>query len=178
MDLRTIDLRPGANAFPLAWFDDPGLTRITHPHIGADGRIIGHFARWPLNRWEQGPPRSATGYASFQRHDLTTCGTTLRVGLIADTPRNAPMNSGSEDVDALDRPIAAAVRVGEDAHGIWVAGAAAPYVGETCTHRERLHVSGHWARQDDGSMELIDLILVDGPAYLNRNIWAPESGTS
>ncbi len=158
-----IDLHAPTNAFPLSWFDDPGLSVLTPTRIGSDGRISGHVAHWASNPWEAEPPRSTIEYALFHRHLLTTCGASVRVGLIADTHHNAPMNAGPAEVDALDRRIAAAVRVGEDAHGVWVAGVAAPYVGESCAHRERLQVSGHWARQATGGMELIDLVLIDGP---------------
>jgi hypothetical protein len=59
---------------------------------------------------------------------------------------------------------AAAVRVGEDAHGIWLAGVASTYLTEAFAGEGQLSVSGHWVREGPGVMELMDLMLIDGPA--------------
>lgn len=168
MSERTINLTSEANAFPLPWFDDPRFTKVTPVRVNADGRITGHFTYWSQMPYAQEPPRSPSGYTPFHRWDLTTSGTTLRVGLLSERAEQSPRArfrlTTVEEIDASRGVTAAAVRVGEDAHGIWVAGAASAYLTEACAGQDQLSVSGHWVREAPGVMELLDLMLVDGPA--------------
>jgi hypothetical protein len=164
----TIDLRSEANVFPPSWFTDPQFSEVTPVRVNADGHITGHFTYWPQMPYGQEPPRSPSGYTPFHRWDLTTSGTTLRVGLLSERAEQSPSArfplTTAEEIDATRGVTAAAVRVGEDAHGIWVAGAASPYLTEACAGQDQLWVSGHWVREAPSVMELLDLMLIDGPA--------------
>lgn len=168
MSERTINLTSEANAFPLPWFADPCFTEVTPVRVNADGHIAGHFAYWSQMPYGQEAPRSPSGYTPFHRWDLTTSGTTLRVGLLSERAEQSPRSrfplTTVEEIDATRGVTAAAVRVGEDAHGIWVAGAASAYLTEACAGQDQLWVSGHWVREAPGVMELLDLMLIDGPA--------------
>lgn len=114
------------------------------------------------------PPRSASGYGFFHTARIPTDQGALDVGLIT-------MDTGHADLDLTAASTishydntgtqAAVVRVGENEHGIWVAGVTLPFV----TEEERLRLSlasfsGDW-RQIRGGAELVAALAVNTPGF-------------
>lgn len=159
---------------PAEWFSDPGLERPTPITITDDGRIFGHLAAWgTCHIGVQGtcvtPPHSQTDYAHFAHGVTQTTGGPVITGLLTmDTGHAAP------DLRAL--PAAAhyddtgtqfaTVAVGEDALGIWVAGAVLPEVTpEQIAKVNRAGaLSGDW-RRIRGNLELVAALAVNTPGF-------------
>ena len=120
---------------PAAWFDDPRLEKPTLVTVTDDGRVYGHVAPWRgCHTGYAGrcvpPPHSRTGYANFHVGRIETAeGDLLPIGklTIASGHAGLDLNSAAARAhyDNTSR-VAAFVRAGEDAHGIWVAGALRP----------------------------------------------------
>lgn len=160
---------------PAAWFADPQFDGPTPLRVDEDGRVRGHAALWDsCHRSFPGQcitaPRSASGYAQF-RVGAVLCddGTEVAVGPIT-------MDTGHAGTD-LSRHAAVAhydhtgtavadVAVGEDAFGIWVAGAIRPGVDEVTAARLRASaLSGDW-RRVGGGLELCALLAVNVPGFV------------
>lgn len=159
---------------PVSWFANP---RLDHPQgltVTDDGRVYGHIASW--NTCHTGmagrcvkPPRSRSGYAYFLTGELRTVeGDRVAVGQLtldtthaslSETRRQATMHYEHTGYAVAD------VQVGEDDHGIWVAGAVRP---ETPASKLRAFracsISGDW-RSVGGALELIGALAVNIPGF-------------
>lgn len=159
---------------PRAWFDDPGFSEPSALVITRKGRVYGHAAVW--NTCHTGfagecviAPHSPSNYAHFKRGSVITAeGDVISTGRITfgtghanehATPREALAHYDNTGMAGAD------VNVGEDAFGIWVAGALLPTIDPVQTRVLRgSPLSGDW-RYIDGSLELFALLSVNAPGF-------------
>lgn len=141
---------------PREWFDDPKLAGPTPLHIGDDGKVYGHVAVWDTCHVGIGdscviPPKSLTSYAYFHTGETVTAdGSRIPVGRLSYGGGHAQPRLGFRAaVDHYDQTstMGATVRAGEDAYGIWVAGALVPEADEAAVRVMRATpLSGDWRR--------------------------------
>lgn len=159
---------------PAAWFEDPGLTEPTAVHVTRDGRVFGHLAVWGTchiglpGRCVE-PPRSPSNYAYFRTGAVYTAeGTQVAVGHITlGTGHAGPAASARAAAEHYDNTgtVVVDVAAGEDAYGIWVAGAVRP--GTTPDQIRALRaapLSGDW-RTIGGNLELVGALAVNVPGF-------------
>lgn len=161
---------------PAKWFDDPALAGPTALVVEESGRVYGHIALWGTchtSHTADGaciqPPSSATGYAHFRTGSLLTAeGTEVPVGhLTLDTKHAGPRLSAEAAAMHYDRTgsVAADVAAGEDAFGIWVAGALRPDLSDADVRALRAApISGDW-RRIGGNLELVAALAVNVPGF-------------
>lgn len=159
---------------PKAWFDDPKLPGPTKLRVEDSGRVYGHLAQWGTCHRGIGSscvvaPRSTTGYAHFRTGTtMTEEGALIAVGSLTYGSGHADTSLGLRAAAAHYDNAATAVaqvNVGEDAHGIWVAGAMAAGTGEVEAQQLRAHpLSGDW-RAAGGNLELIAALAVNTPGF-------------
>jgi hypothetical protein len=120
---------------PRAWFEDPRFDGPTPVTVTDDGRLYGHLALWgTCHTGRPGacvtPPHSPSGYANFHRGELETEeGDLIPVGVLTMNTGHAGLrlNAATTIAHYDDTGAQAAhVRAGEDAYGIWIAGAVNP----------------------------------------------------
>lgn len=156
------------------WFTDPKLDGATPLTFTKDGRVFGHIALWGtchtgfVNTCVTAPP-SMTGYALFRTGALITAeGDEVAVGRIT-------MDTGHAALELAAAPAAAHydntgnavadVSAGEDAHGIWVAGALRSTVTDEQLRALRSSpMSGDW-RTSGGNLELVSVLAVNLPGF-------------
>lgn len=178
---------------PRAWFENPGFGRgdprlVRQPDgqtlcpltVTDDGRVYGHMFGWKschtaIASHCQPPPRSASGYAYFNRRPIPTAeGDPVHVGVLSmgcghadlslDWRRaQAHYDGGPGAVQMAD------VTVGADEHGAWFAGALRPGVTDEQVRAFRAcSVSGDWREVSRGSG--IDLVAclagVTSPGFI------------
>lgn len=162
---------------PVEHFANPHLTEPTKITVTADGRVYGHLAPWdqPHIGYDGKmvyPPRNVGGAYEYFRQSKVVCadGTPLAVGLLT-------MNTGHADETLTARgaqahydhtgTIAAAVNIGEDEFGIWMAGSMLPDVSaEQRTRFALARVSGDWRQPQPGApLELIAALSVPNPGF-------------
>jgi hypothetical protein len=164
-----------ADAAPSTAFANPGLTEPTPLTVTDDGRVFGHLATWgTCHIGIQGqcvtPPTSDTDYAYFLT-GMYSCsdGEVVPVGQITMGTGHADLTLGwRPSVDHYDHTgtAAAYVQMGEDAIGIWFAGALA----EDLPAEQRLalqrtgSVSGDW-REIGRGLELVAALGVNVPGF-------------
>lgn len=157
-----------------AWFRNPDLTAPTGLRVTEDGRIYGHLASWNVCHTGIGnkcvtAPHSVTDYRYFKVGTVVTSdGKELAVGKITLGGGHADPQYGIrpalEHYDNAGAAVAA-VSVGEDGHGIWVAGALLPGLDDARIAQLRLSpLSGDW-RRVDGNLELIAALAVNTPGF-------------
>jgi hypothetical protein len=170
-----VPMQVGTFELPSAeWFEDPQLTEPTPLTIDEDGRIYGHAALWGtchIGREDicMTPPTSVADYAYF-RTGLVRCADDCEIptGVIT-------LGGGHADLSADHRRAAshyddtgtgaADVAVGDDSHGIWVAGALRPGLSDDQIAELRASaLSGDW-RRIGGNLELVALLAVNVPGY-------------
>jgi hypothetical protein len=158
---------------PASWFDDPKLTGPTALQIDEHGRVFGHMARW--NTCHVGlpgcvtAPSSPSNYAYFHTGEIVSAeGRRVGVGRITLGTGHADADSGfraaAEHYDDTGTCVAT-VRAGQDAYGIWVAGALVP----ECDERRRAELqrsvlSGDW-RRIGGELELVAALAVNSGGF-------------
>lgn len=160
-----------------AWFTDPQLTELTPMHYGDDGRVFGHIAGWGQCHTGSAAgqcvltPRSTSGYRYFTTGSVRLAdGTDLPAGSLTLGGGHAdPMLSYRGALEHYDDVSAcvADVVAGEDAHGVWVAGALRPDVAADDLRMRQLRgasPSGDW-RWINGSLELTLAHSVNGPGF-------------
>lgn len=168
---------------PIEWFRDPQLPGPTPLTVDDDGRVYGHLAQWgTCHTGYSGQcitaPRSRTDYAHFRvgaRRVTGDDGTPTTVGVGALTVVLDPAHAGHAPAHLAAMPAAAHydnvgtqvanVDVGEDAHGIWVAGA----LRSTATPEQvdallAAPLSGDW-RPINGHLELVAALGVNTPGF-------------
>lgn len=158
---------------PRQWFDDPGLTRLSALNVENNGRVYGHIASWEGSHigrlGKVKPPRSASGYQYF-RHGVveTDDGTQVPVGQITLVGGHADVHANMQAAVAHYDDTQSAVMdvtIGEDRHGIWVAGALRPDVDDIKIRAIRASgVSGDW-RPVNNRLELVAICAVNVPGF-------------
>ncbi len=163
----------------ISWFRDPGLPGPTPLTIDDDGRVYGHLAAWNTCHTSFAgkcvlAPKSTCDYAYFRtgaKRVLDEDGDVVQVGigkltvvLDADEDGHAAMAMDAMPAAAHYDNAATAVadvEIGEDSHGIWVAGAVRPNAT-----REQIDalmastLSGDW-RPINGRLELVAALGVN-----------------
>jgi hypothetical protein len=142
-----------------------------------EGRVFGHIAPWgvchtgfPGNQCILAP-KSGANYAHFKRaqHVVTAEGESVRVGVITMDTGHAStrgISAASAMAHYDNTALAAAdVNIGEDEHGIWVAGALRPDVTDEQARKLRAaSISGDW-RKMGGGLELVAALAVNQPGF-------------
>lgn len=159
---------------PAAWFTDPKLSLPTPITITDEGRIYGHAAQWgTCHIGQEGtciqPPREDSH--PYYRTGEVVCegGERMAVGQITVGTGHAPLNMGAspaaEHYDNTGTAVAD-VAVGNDAHGIWVAGAVRPGADPLKVYELQAagQVSGDW-RRIGGALRLVGLLAVNVPGF-------------
>ena len=169
-----------ASSVPLAppaeWFTDPDLDEPTKLTIDSDGRVYGHLAAWGTCHIAAGggrcvtPPRG-NQYSMFRTgYVVAADGSEVATGPITVGTGHASTDHRMSAAGAMahydDTGTAAAdVAVGEDAHGIWLAGAVRPTATDEQIHMLRASaVSGDW-RPIGSGMELVAALAVNRPGF-------------
>lgn len=162
---------------PLEHFANPHMAEPTKLTVTADGRVFGHLATWdqPHIGYDGKlvyPPRNASGeYEYFRQSRVVTAdGSALAVGLITMATGHAADNLAADAAAAhYDNTgtMVAAVNIGEDQHGIWLAGSLLPDVSPEQRARFSLaRVSGDWRQPRPGAgLELIAALSVPNPGF-------------
>ncbi|QPX62125.1 capsid maturation protease and MuF-like fusion protein [Mycobacterium phage Indlovu] len=164
--------------YPAAHFSDPGLTEPTLPTMDDDGRIYGHLACFgACHRSIQSAcvmaPRSPSGYSMFHTSPAVHLddGTRVPVGRLTVGTGHAPDTlSGGPALAHYDNTGTAwaLVRVGEDKHGIWFSGVAAPWAtAEQIEMGMAAPLSGDWRDFGQG-LDLIAALSVNTPGFAVR----------
>jgi hypothetical protein len=158
---------------PKDWFTPPTMLRATPLQVLPNGRVYGHIAPWTARHTglpgNVRPPRSRHNYAFFRTGQVETSeGDMVPVGQITLAGGHAPITADADRAVAHyddTRSAFADVNVGEDKHGIWVAGALRPDVTDTQLRAIRAAVpSGDW-RPINGGHELIAICQVNSPGF-------------
>lgn len=153
---------------PSDWFKSPELAGPTPLTITDDGRIYGHLALWDschtgFTNICKAPPRSATHYAYFNTGEIETaedervsCG---KLMFCREGKKHAPLEhsavQASRHYDDATK-IGGFVRAGDDAFGIWLAGATRHDLTDEEVQYLRLNPpSGDWRPINRGPSELI-----------------------
>ncbi|GAA3852474.1 hypothetical protein GCM10023084_03400 [Streptomyces lacrimifluminis] len=159
---------------PAAWFSDPKLSLPTPITVTDDGRIYGHAAQWGSCHIGQDdvcvqPPHEDAH--PYYRTGEVACadGSRVAVGQITVGTGHAPLHYGaSPAAEHYDNTGAAVadVAVGNDAHGIWVAGSIRPSADPLRVYELQAagQVSGDW-RRIGGQLRLVGLLAVNVPGF-------------
>ncbi len=158
---------------PRVWFDNPNFTGLSPLTIENSGQVRGHIASWKQSHIGMGgsvrAPKSKSQYAFFQTGALETDDDKMvNVGQITLAGGHAALDASVADAVAhYDNTDSAVmdVAVGEDRHGIWVAGALRPGLPEADLRSIRASsVSGDW-RPINGNLELVAVCAVNVPGF-------------
>lgn len=168
---------------PAAWFSDPGLSGPTPMTVTNEGRIYGHVATWGschIGFSDQcvTPPRSKAAYQHYLTGELL-CedGSRVPVGQITMDTGHAPLNAnGARALAHYDNTgtAVADVQTGEDAYGIWMAGALRPGLDPVKIRGLMASdVSGDW-RRIGGNLELVGVLAVNVPGFPKARVQVGE----
>jgi hypothetical protein len=159
---------------PAEWFENPQLSMPVGIQVTDEGRVYGHAAQWGSCHIGQTgtcvqPPREE-GHPYFMTGEMTSAdGKTVAVGQITVHTGHAPLNlaagPAAEHYDNTGSAVAD-VAVGNDSHGIWVAGAIRPGADPLLVHELRAsgQVSGDW-RRIGGKLRMVGLLGVNVPGF-------------
>jgi hypothetical protein len=170
----TASLTAVAEKPPASWFQDPKLSVVTGITVTDEGRVYGHAAEWEschigMDGVCTSPPEES--YHAYYMTGELACegGDTVAVGQITVGMGHAPLSysapAATEHYDNTDA-VVADVAVGNDAHGIWVAGAVRPTATDAQIRALRAagRVSGDW-RRIGGKLRLVGLLTVNVPGF-------------
>jgi hypothetical protein len=158
------------------WFEEPDLDGPTYVTVTDEGRVFGTLA--PPDVCHRGfadacvlPPMDAAAFEEF--HDNASVvldnGKLLRVGCLTVDVGHADVRASSERAKRHyddSGTVVAFVRAGQNKHGIWVAGALAPWATEETTEKlKRMRLSGDWRPTRDGRHFLIAAQVVPVPGF-------------
>lgn len=159
---------------PAEWFENPKLSRATPLTVDRSGRVFGHIASWDQDHIGMPPgtktPHSRTDYAYFHTGAIECQnGERVSVGQITLSGGHAPLSADAAAAAKHYDDTATAmvdVHAGEDAFGIWVAGAVRPGV----THSQLRAFSasapsGDWRSVRPGQLELVAVCQVNVPGF-------------
>ena len=166
-----------ADAIPVEptkeWFQNPELKKATPLTITDEGRVFGHIAAWNVDHigmsFGTKPPRSRSKYAYFHTGTIHTAeGDTVPVGQLTLAGGHAGLEADAAAAAKHYDDTASAfadVHAGEDAYGIWVAGALRPGTTPEQIRAARASApSGDW-RPIKGSLELVAVCQVNVPGF-------------
>jgi hypothetical protein len=170
---RAVTAAGGPALPPRDWFDDPKLEGPTPLTVTSDGRVYGHLAAWGTQHigmpGRVTPPHSATDYAYFKTGVIACAdGSEVPVGQLTLSGGHAPLSADAGAAAKHYDDTASAVadlNVGEDAHGIWLAGAIR--AGATDDQVRALRASapsGDW-RPIGRGLELVAACQVNVPGF-------------
>jgi hypothetical protein len=161
---------------PQSWFDDPHFTSHHPLKILDTGQVFGHLAEWGvchISHTAPGQcttaPNSASDYAYFHTGSIVTAeGSEIAIGHITldtnhagETLTPARASAHYENTGT----VVADVVAGEDAYGIWVAGALRPSVTpEQIRAMRAAPLSGDW-RRIGYALELVAALSVNVPGF-------------
>jgi hypothetical protein len=158
---------------PLRWFQDPQLSVPTGITVTDDGRVYGHAAMWGSchigNPDVCVSPPQEDSHPYFMTGETVTDGGRVAVGQITVGTGHAPLSYGhqpaAEHYDHTGHAVAD-VAVGNDAHGIWVAGSIRPGADPALVHELRAsgQVSGDW-RRIGAHLRMVGLLAVNVPGF-------------
>lgn len=159
---------------PADWFANPDLSVPTGITVTPEGRVYGHAALWGTCHIGQAglcvtPPREDSHPYFMTGNVWTEDGGSASVGQITVGTGHAPINLGhraaSDHYDNTGSAVAD-VAVGNDSHGIWVAGSIRPGSSPSRIHELRAagQVSGDW-RRIGGQLRLVGLLAVNVPGF-------------
>jgi hypothetical protein len=159
---------------PAEWFTNPGLGQYVPIMVTDAGRVYGHAAAWAqchLGYMDECvmPPREDL-HAYFLTGEVPLDdGTTVAVGQITAGIEHAALHlsasKAKEHYENTDACVADVV-VGNDKHGIWVAGAIRPWAHASRVHSLRAsgQVSPDW-RRIGGALRMVALLTVNTSGY-------------
>lgn len=158
---------------PVEWFSHDPVDEPHPVHVDEDGRVTGYLATWGTQHLgAEGvrltPPKSQTDYAYFRVGEVLTSGGLISTGPLVLGGDHADLRLGWRD--AIDFYAAtseawADVAIGEDEHGIWIAGMVRPGVPDEVIHAGRASaLSGDW-RRIGGNLELVAALSVNTPGF-------------
>lgn len=157
---------------PVSWFENPEFDGPTPIRVTDDGRIFGHVATWGTCHIGKAgacvtPPPSGNNYEDFAT-GYVQCddGCEIPTGVLtlggghADIRLNAALAKKHYDDAGTG---AADVAIGEDAHGVWIAGALrATITVEQVRELRAAPPSGDWRESHKtGQLELVALLAVN-----------------
>lgn len=158
---------------PLTWFQDPQLSVPTGITVTDDGRVYGHAAMWGSchigNPDVCVSPPQEDSHPYFMTGEAVTDKGRVAVGQITVGTGHAPLSYGhqpaAEHYDNTGSAVAD-VAVGNDVHGIWVAGAIRPGADPLLVHELRAsgQVSGDW-RRIGSHLRMVGLLAVNVPGF-------------
>jgi hypothetical protein len=162
------------SAPPADWFVNPDLSVPTGITVTPEGRVYGHAALWGTCHIGQAgvcvtPPQEDSHPYFMTGSVLLEDGSMASVGQITLGTGHAPLDYGyraaSDHYDNTGSAVAD-VTVGNDAHGIWVAGSLRPGTSAEKIHELRAsgQVSGDW-RSIGGKLRLVGLLAVNVPGF-------------
>ena len=155
------------------WFADPQLLAPSPVVVTEQGRVFGHLATWDTCHIGFGDvcvtaPHSVADYAYFKTGAVLTSRGEIPVGQITMDTGHADLHYGARKAAShYDNTgsVVADVNVGEDAHGIWVAGRVREGVtDEQVAGLRAAALSGDW-RRIGGAMELVAALAVNTPGF-------------
>jgi hypothetical protein len=158
---------------PTSWFDNQKLNKATPLTVTDEGQVFGHIAAWHVDHigmaFGTKPPRSRSKYSYFHTGVVRTeDGSDVPVGQLTLAGGHASLELSAHDAVRHYDDTASAiadVHAGEDAYGIWVAGALRP--GTTPEQIRALRASapsGDW-RPIKGHLELVAVCQVNVPGF-------------
>jgi hypothetical protein len=166
-----------ADAIPMAppveWFNDQKLSKATPLTVTDEGQVFGHIAAWHVDHigmaFGTRPPRSRSKYAYFHTGLLRTAeGDDIPVGQLTLAGGHAGLEASADEAVRHYDDTASAfadVHAGEDAYGIWVAGALRPGTTPEQIRAARASApSGDW-RPIKGHLELVAVCQVNVPGF-------------
>lgn len=167
------------------WFTNPDLSVPTGITVTPEGRVYGHAALWGTCHIGQAglcvtPPQEDQHPYFMTGSVYTTEGDLVSVGSITLGTGHAPIDArasvATEHYDNTGTAVAD-VAVGNDAHGIWVAGSIRPGTSPERIHELRAsgQVSGDW-RNIGGHLRLVGLLAVNVPGFPVPKIRAKYTG--
>lgn len=158
---------------PKDWFNNPKLRTETPLTVEEDGRVFGHIATWEQDHigynYSQKPPRNRSGYKFFHTGVVRTdSGEDVPVGQLTLAGGHADLAFDPEmTVKHYDDTASAIadIHVGEDAYGIWCAGALRPGVTpEQVRVCRASSPSGDW-RPFGNKLELVAVLQTNVPGF-------------
>ena len=158
---------------PKDWFDNPKLEKATPLTVTDEGKVFGHIAAWHVDHigmaFGTRPPRSKSKYAYFHTGVIRTDdGSDVPVGQLTLAGGHASLEASAVDAARHYDDTASAVadvHAGEDAFGIWVAGALRPGASPEQIRALRASApSGDW-RPIKGNLELVAVCQVNVPGF-------------
>lgn len=158
---------------PKSWFLNPELKKATPLTVTDEGQVYGHIAAWHVDHiglaYGTKPPRSKSKYAYFHTGVVRTDdGTDVPVGQLTLAGGHASLEASAAAAARHYDDTGSAVsdvHAGEDAYGIWVAGALRPSATPEQIRALRASApSGDW-RPIKGALELVAVCQVNVPGF-------------